>query len=113
MSENVSVSVLTQMLERMPGVAFCARMDPATGQIKEFTLPTKDSGPHGLVADKHGVIWYTGNRSALIGQLDPKTGVVLAARRFDVASDAAARRNRRKARPFTSVPTARPRPEAR
>src|ERR687891_170857 len=27
------------------------RLDPATGVIKEFPLPTDKSGPHGLVAD--------------------------------------------------------------
>jgi rsbT co-antagonist protein RsbR len=31
-SESLNLSLLTQMLERMPGVAFCSRMDPATGK---------------------------------------------------------------------------------
>ena len=30
------------------------RVDPATGAIKEFPLPTPMSGPHGLVDDKDG-----------------------------------------------------------
>src|SRR5438128_838786 len=47
------------------------RLDPATGEIKSFSLPTPNSGPHGLVADKEGNIWYTGNAAALIGKLDP------------------------------------------
>jgi virginiamycin B lyase len=50
------------------------RLDPATGAIKEWPLPTPNSGPHGLVADKTGNIWYTGNAAGLIGRLDPKTG---------------------------------------
>src|SRR5438874_452544 len=50
------------------------RFDPATGQFKEFPLPTPNSGPHGLVADKDGNIWYTGNSASLIGKLDPNTG---------------------------------------
>src|SRR3990170_3604748 len=33
------------------------RLDPATGQFKEFPLPTPRSAPHGLVADKDGNIW--------------------------------------------------------
>jgi virginiamycin B lyase len=52
------------------------RLDPATGQFKEFPLPTPKSGPHGLVADKDGNIWYTGNAAGLIGKVDAKTGQV-------------------------------------
>ena len=37
------------------------RLDPKTGQIKEFALKTPASGPHGLTEDKAGNIWYTGN----------------------------------------------------
>ena len=52
------------------------RLDPKTGQFKEFPLKTAHSGPHGLVEDKAGNIWYTGNTGALVGKLDPKTGAV-------------------------------------
>jgi virginiamycin B lyase len=52
------------------------RVDPKTGQVKEYPLKTEHSGPHGLVEDKDGNIWYTGNTGALIGKLDPKTGAV-------------------------------------
>jgi virginiamycin B lyase len=51
------------------------RVDPATGQVREFKLPGQH-GPHGLVADRDGNIWYTGNAAGLIGKLDPKTGQV-------------------------------------
>src|SRR2546422_9280660 len=38
------------------------RLDPATGEFKEYPLVEgKNSGPHGLVADKNGNIWYTAN----------------------------------------------------
>src|SRR5579872_373881 len=30
------------------------RLDPTTGKFREYLLKTPDSGPHGLVADKHG-----------------------------------------------------------
>ena len=53
------------------------RVDAVTGDITEFTLPTENSGPHGLVADGQGHIWYTGHRVSLIGQLDPQTGDVV------------------------------------
>ena len=53
------------------------RIDATTGDVTEFTLPTENSGPHGLVADGQGHIWYTGHRVSLIGQLDPQTGDVV------------------------------------
>lgn len=52
------------------------RLDPVTGEMKEYPLKTPKSGPHGLTADQDGNIWYTGNAAALVGKLDPKTGKV-------------------------------------
>jgi virginiamycin B lyase len=52
------------------------RLDPATGKLTEYKLPTPDSGPHGLVADRDGNIWYTGSYAGLVGKLDAKTGRV-------------------------------------
>ena len=52
------------------------RVDPKSGDIKEFPLKTAHSGPHGLMEDRDGNIWYTGNTGSLIGKLDPKTGTV-------------------------------------
>jgi virginiamycin B lyase len=52
------------------------RVDPKTGQVKEYPLKTAHSGPHGLVEDRQGNIWYTGNAGALVGKLDPRSGAV-------------------------------------
>lgn len=52
------------------------RLDPKTGQMKEFPITKPRSGPHGLVEDPAGNIWYTANQSTYIGKLDPKTGQV-------------------------------------
>jgi sugar lactone lactonase YvrE len=52
------------------------RVDPKTGQAKEYKLKTPHSGPHGITADAQGNIWYTGNNAGLIGKLDPKSGEV-------------------------------------
>jgi virginiamycin B lyase len=52
------------------------RLDPKTGQIREFTPPIADSGPHGLVEDGQGYIWFTANTHAYIGRLDPATSEV-------------------------------------
>ena len=51
------------------------RVDPATGDIKEFPLPD-DSGPHGLAEDAVGNVWFTGISQNYIGKLDPVTGEV-------------------------------------
>jgi virginiamycin B lyase len=51
------------------------RLDPDTGAITEFTLPT-DSGP-ARIAEGFGYIWYTGIPDNVIGRLDPDTGDVV------------------------------------
>jgi len=50
-------------------------------QDQGIPLKTAHSGPHGLVEDANGNIWYTGNTGALIGKLDPKTARSLNTRR--------------------------------
>jgi virginiamycin B lyase len=50
------------------------RLDPKTGEIKEYRVKKPDSGPHGLVADKEGTIWFTANAKGYIGKLVPRTG---------------------------------------
>ena len=52
------------------------RVDPVSGQMKEFPLKTPRSGPHGLTEDKAGNIWFTANQNRYVGKLDPKTGQV-------------------------------------
>jgi virginiamycin B lyase len=52
------------------------RVDPKTNTIREYTLKSAFTGPHGLAEDKTGNIWFTGNNTALIGKLDPGTGIV-------------------------------------
>lgn len=44
--------------------------------ITEYELPHFDPRPHDVVGDGQGNIWYTSNRSPLLGKLDPRTGVV-------------------------------------
>jgi virginiamycin B lyase len=52
------------------------RLDPKTGQMKEYPLRSPRTGPHGLVEDRAGNIGFTGNTAGLIGKLDPSTGAV-------------------------------------
>ncbi len=53
------------------------RVNPKTGEIKEFALTTPGSGPHGLELDRDGNVWFTANQAGYIGKLDPKTGAVV------------------------------------
>jgi len=52
------------------------RLDPKTGQFKEYRMKTARSGPNGLVEDKDGNIWFAGGYQTYIGKLDPKTGEI-------------------------------------
>ena len=51
------------------------RIDPASGQITEYTLPP-NAKPHTVTPDTQGNIWYTGNSNGTIGKLDPRTGLI-------------------------------------
>jgi virginiamycin B lyase len=50
-----------------------ARFDPKTQSFKEWDLPAGHR-PHGLLVDKHGTVWTTGNGNGTIGKLDPVSG---------------------------------------
>jgi len=49
------------------------RINPQTGDIKEFKLPD-GARPHSLISDDRGDIWYMGNGNGTIGRLNPATG---------------------------------------
>jgi virginiamycin B lyase len=44
--------------------------------MQEFPLEIADSGPHGLVEDNKGNIWFTAVSKAYVGMLDPNSGDV-------------------------------------
>ncbi len=48
-------------------------INPATGEMKEYALPT-GAFPHTVEIDAKGNVWYTGNKNGSVGYLDPKTG---------------------------------------
>jgi virginiamycin B lyase len=50
-----------------------ARFDPRTQRFKEWDLPSGHR-PHGLLVDKTGMVWTTGNGNGTIGKLDPASG---------------------------------------
>jgi virginiamycin B lyase len=50
-----------------------ARFDPKTQTFKEWDLPPGHH-PHGLLVDRQGMVWTTGNGNGTIGRLDPASG---------------------------------------
>jgi virginiamycin B lyase len=50
-----------------------ARFDSKTSTFKEWDLPSGHR-PHGVLVDKNGVVWTTGNGNGTIGRLDPANG---------------------------------------
>lgn len=52
-----------------------ARFDPKTRTFKEWELPPGHR-PHGVLVDRQGIVWTTGNGDGTIGRLDPATGKV-------------------------------------
>ena len=49
------------------------RLDPKTGQAKEYPLP-ENSMPHTVQLDAKGRPWFSGNKNGSIGWIDPVTG---------------------------------------
>jgi len=52
-----------------------ARFDTKARVFKEWDLPP-GAQPHGLLVDRNGLVWYTGNGNGTIGRLDPATGKI-------------------------------------
>jgi virginiamycin B lyase len=53
-----------------------ARFDTKTKTFTEWDMPP-GARPHGLLVDRQGQVWYTGNGNGTIGHLDPATGKVV------------------------------------
>ena len=53
-----------------------ARFDTRAKTFKEWDVP-QGARPHGLLVDRNGQVWYTGNGNGTIGQLNPATGKVI------------------------------------
>lgn len=52
-----------------------ARFNLGAQSFTEWELPA-GTRPHGLLVDRDGKVWYTGNGNGTIGRLDPATGKV-------------------------------------
>ena len=50
------------------------RVDPRTGEFKDFMMPDPKGDPHGLTVDANGQVWWAETAGFHLGRLDPKTG---------------------------------------
>ena len=62
------------------------RLDPRTGQAKEYKLPTM-SMPHTVQLDNQGNPWFSGNKNGTVGKFDPATGEATVFKMPDPKSD--------------------------
>jgi len=53
-----------------------ARFDPKTKTFKEWDMPSGHR-PHGVLVDRSGIAWSTGNGNGTIGRLDPASGRIV------------------------------------
>jgi virginiamycin B lyase len=50
------------------------RVDPRTGEIKDWMMPDPKADPHGLTVDRNGHVFWAETVGFHLGRLDPKTG---------------------------------------
>jgi virginiamycin B lyase len=54
---------------------YIAYFVPTTGEFKRYDLEP-GAGPHNLIVDKSGIVWFSGNLVGYIGRLDPRDGSI-------------------------------------
>lgn len=52
------------------------RLDPASGTITEYSIPTANSGPAGIDVAPDGMMWFVERDGNRLGSLDPDTGII-------------------------------------
>jgi len=57
------------------GLNAIVRVDPASKELKVFTLPSPNVNLNTAAFDRFGVLWFTG-QSGFFGHLDPRTGAL-------------------------------------
>jgi virginiamycin B lyase len=53
------------------------RVDPRTGEFKDFMMPDAKADPHGITVDADGHVWWAETIGFHLGRLDPKTGSMI------------------------------------
>ena len=54
---------------------YIAYFVPSTGEFKKYDLGPR-GGPHNLIVDTKGIVWFSGNLLGYIGRLDPRDGSI-------------------------------------
>ena len=52
------------------------RVDITTGQITEFSVPTQNAHPYGMVSADDGGLWFCELSGQKLGRVDPRTGQI-------------------------------------
>jgi virginiamycin B lyase len=52
------------------------RVDPRTGEFRDFMMPDPKADPHGLTVDRNGHVFWAETAGFSLGRLDPKTGSI-------------------------------------
>ena len=60
---------------QVPTGNYVARLDPKTGQFRQYALDP-GTNPHSCLVDAKGNVWYTGNRNGTLGRIDPESGEI-------------------------------------
>jgi len=53
------------------------RVDPRTGEFKDWMMPDPKADPHGLTVDADGHVWWAETVGFHLGRLDPRTGSMI------------------------------------
>ena len=53
---------------------YIGKLDPESGEVKEYRLPDAARDPHTLLFDRDGMLWFTVQNANMLGRLDPTTG---------------------------------------
>jgi len=61
----------------LPGVNGIGMLNPSTGELKTYSIPTPNSEPYGLCIDSKGNIWFTEENGNKIAKLDPRSMKIL------------------------------------
>lgn len=61
-----------------------SRLDPKTGALTSYPIPSPDNGPHTPALDPQGNLWFTMQRSGKIGKVDRRLDRVAPPRKAGV-----------------------------
>jgi streptogramin lyase len=70
-SEDIKLDSAGNVWYTSPSQNIIGKLNPSTGAVSEWTIPTPNSLPWNLAIDRSGGIWFTESMGNKIGMLDP------------------------------------------